>query len=145
MKEPQLTIGTWEGVDFVWLEAPITDDWTGAYRLLIQDGMPVIGEVRIFPTENTKGRQPGEWSIAKLGNLAIVPKGGLTISLLREVKLGIVRTKIAAALELFRQRVPELLVVIHFVPRESKPEKKRNEKRGRPRTPDNEYLKIADN
>jgi len=73
-------------VERVWLEVPITEDWTSAARLAVQNGQLVVAELRIFPNE--PGRQlPGLWSAELLGARARVPPGGLTSRMLRRVRL----------------------------------------------------------
>lgn len=44
-----------------WLEVTIADGWLAAYRLVPQDGQPVIAEVRVFPAEAGR-RTAGTWS-----------------------------------------------------------------------------------
>lgn len=76
-------VKSWE---HVWLEVPIGDGWLAALRLAVQDGRPVISELRIFPDE--PGRpNAGEWSVEKFGHEAQVPRGGLTTRKLRHVRL----------------------------------------------------------
>src|SRR5688572_7448137 len=67
-----------------WLEAPIDRQWTVAYRLLVQDGIPVIGELRIFPTEKLENRLPGEWSASLLGVEAKAHPGGITTGVIEK-------------------------------------------------------------
>jgi hypothetical protein len=74
-------------IEDTWIESPLGKDWVVAYRILAQGGAPVVGEVRIFPTE-TKRRHPGQWSAEFLGARASAPPGGLTSRLLRRVRLG---------------------------------------------------------
>jgi len=31
-----------------WIEVDLGDDWTAAYRIVIQDGAPVVAELRVF-------------------------------------------------------------------------------------------------
>lgn len=130
-------------VNSAWLEAPLNDEWTTAFRLLIQNGMPVIAELRIFPAENFRQRHPGEWSASVRGTNAAAPSGGITMPLLRRVKLGIVRAKIAEALEQFRDRVPDVMKMLNLVA-DPKEKRNKNENRGRPANSDLEYALIAD-
>ena len=82
-----------------WTERPLGDDWTVAYRYTVQNGQPVISELRIFPAEgplNFAGQPrragawgidlkrfggPGHWWAELLGSMASAPPGGLTASL----------------------------------------------------------------
>jgi hypothetical protein len=74
-------------VEEAWVEAPIGNVWVAAYRLLIQDGHPVIAELRIFPAEPVRD-MAGRWSAEVLGHNAKAPHGGITARLLRCVRLG---------------------------------------------------------
>ena len=72
-----------------WLEAPLDDGWLLALRVGVQEGWPVVAELRVFPDEgdDRDSRWPGCWSAERLGYLAPVPPGGLTARKLREVRL----------------------------------------------------------
>jgi hypothetical protein len=49
-------------IDDLWRAVPIREDeWVVAYRILSQEGTPVIGEVRLIPNEPNR-RVSGEWS-----------------------------------------------------------------------------------
>ena len=74
-----------------WVEVPLGDDWITAYRLILQDGEPVVGEVRVFPKDNVRGRPPGLWSAEIIGFKATAPRGGLPAEVLRQVQLGAYR------------------------------------------------------
>lgn len=67
-----------------WYVYPLTDQWTAAFRLVPQDGRPVIGELRIYPTE--QGAKPGEWSGSTGQTSPEVPRGGLTARAIRQVR-----------------------------------------------------------
>ena len=69
-------------VDEAWVEVPLGDEWVAAYALVLQQGCPVIAEVRIFPAE-PKRPGAGQWSGHFLGVDAAVPSGGLRSRLLR--------------------------------------------------------------
>ena len=70
-----------------WIEADLSGGWRVAYRLAAQNGRPIVSEVRVYPAEG--GAQAGGWSGEELGMEATtVPSGGLTATLLREVRLG---------------------------------------------------------
>jgi hypothetical protein len=88
--EPCTKQGRTSRVDFagppeLWLEVPLGDEWLAAYRLAAgADGRPVIAELRVFPAEEK--RVPGRWSAERLGASAPIPAGGVTASLLRQVR-----------------------------------------------------------
>lgn len=81
-----------------WIEAPIDADWVAAHRLIIQNGRPVIGEIRVFPRELAFDKEtgkwletrptPGAWSVEERGVDAEVPLGGITSGVLRGVRMG---------------------------------------------------------
>jgi hypothetical protein len=81
-----------------WLETDLSGGWRVAYRLAAEAGHPVVSEVRVYPAER---RAPaGWWSGEELGMEATtVPPGGLTATLLREVRLGAHLLEGKAALE----------------------------------------------
>ena len=69
-----------------WIEAEY-GDWVAAYRLVQQEGYPVIGEFRLFPRE-PQHRLPGEWSGSTHDkSRASAPAGGITARLLRKLRL----------------------------------------------------------
>jgi hypothetical protein len=68
-----------------WVENDLGDGWRVAHRILIQDGLPIVGEVRVYPAE--KGAQAGRWSAEHLGEAATSPKGGVTGRLLQRVRI----------------------------------------------------------
>jgi hypothetical protein len=70
-----------------WLEVPIEEAWLAAYRVVEQEGLPAVAELRIFPAEPDAARPPGEWSAQALGEKAPVPRGGLTTRRLRTVQI----------------------------------------------------------
>jgi hypothetical protein len=87
-------------VEDVWMTAE-EGPWIVAYKLALQDGRLVIGELRIYPAasrvesrnvdngaqETIAGRPPQPWSDRRLLGLAApVPPGGLTSSFVRRIK-----------------------------------------------------------
>ena len=68
--------------DEFWFKA-VGAEWTVAYRVLQHDGYPVLGELRLYPSE-TSNRGTGRWS----GRIGSVPVGGITTRLLRSLQLG---------------------------------------------------------
>ncbi len=75
-------------VQTAWTSRALDDEWTVAYRLVPQDGRPIVAEVRIFPTEPAVPGWPrGEWSAQLKGVEAKAPPGGLTARKLRTVGL----------------------------------------------------------
>ncbi len=73
-------------VDETWREQSLDAKWTVAYRLSVQRGALVVGEVRVFPTENDEHRPAGTWS-AGLRSSAKLPLGGLRAKVLRKFRL----------------------------------------------------------
>jgi hypothetical protein len=72
-----------------WQEVPIGDGWLAALRLAVQDGHPVVAELRVFPDEPGR-HDAGRWSVERLGiaeAVQFVPVGGLTTRKLRHVKI----------------------------------------------------------
>jgi hypothetical protein len=73
-----------------WIEIPLGNEWTAACRLLPQNGVPVIGELRIFPYDPSERRHSaGRWSGEFAGKRAHVPAGGLSSRLLRTLRLSL--------------------------------------------------------
>jgi transposase-like protein len=72
--------------DSLWIEMPLGAAWTVAYRLVPQQGQPVVAELRVFPTEPDR-RAAGEWTGCYTGVRATVPAGGLTAPMLRRIRL----------------------------------------------------------
>jgi hypothetical protein len=69
-----------------WIDVPLGAEWVIAYRLVSEQGVPVVGELRVFPAEpNRPG--PGTWSGEFRGTLARVPHGGITARLLRRLRV----------------------------------------------------------
>src|SRR5687768_14691386 len=75
------------GVAEAWVEQPM-GDWIVAYRILPQGGVPVIGEVRVFPRKPRTTDTPGRWDGEVLGLSVEVPEGGLATRHLRRVTVG---------------------------------------------------------
>lgn len=74
-------------VEELWVERSLGDGWLAAFRLIPQDGQPVVAELRIFPEEENPKRKRGQWSAHMLGLDAIAPRGGLTARVIRRVRL----------------------------------------------------------
>jgi hypothetical protein len=76
----------------VWYETPIDDTWMAAYRLAQQAGHIVVAEIRVFPLEPERPRLSstgaGLWSAELLGDMAKVPREGLSARVLRKVRMG---------------------------------------------------------
>jgi hypothetical protein len=64
----------------IWLEVRLDAQWVAAYRLVAQNGRPVVAEVRLLPYE--EDAEAGEWS----GRGSNVPAGGLRTEQLRELR-----------------------------------------------------------
>jgi len=139
MRKPILNIGiNKEGTKSLWLRMQVDKEWTAAYRVLIEDGWPVIGEVRIFPTEPSGVE---EWSAGKLGLRAKAPAGGITASVIRGVRLGVVRGEVSRILEYVRAHHPSLLEAteVSLRPKEVREKKAA----GRPPLSDIQYARLA--
>jgi hypothetical protein len=81
---------TYAVVNSMWLETPLGPGWMSAARLLVQRGQVVVGELRIFPNEaiGAPKRPAGQWSAELLGDAAAVPAGGLSVKVVRRMRLG---------------------------------------------------------
>ncbi len=68
-----------------WVGTRIDADWSAYFRIISQNGQPVIGEVRIFPNERpgAPAQAAGQWSAEALGVHAKVPRGGITSRLIK--------------------------------------------------------------
>ena len=77
-------------VDDFWFETVLDDEWVVAYRIVSQPEGLVVGEIRIFPADETwrnRRTRRGEWSGHLQGTRAKAPKGGVTARLLRTVRI----------------------------------------------------------
>ena len=73
------TVPTGEVVRTCWLEDDLGGGFMVAYRLIPQDGNPVIAEARIYPGRPGTSLHPGEWS-------GDVPRWGLSARLLHQLR-----------------------------------------------------------
>ena len=73
-----------EGIVNLWADVKLDRQWQVFYRLVVQGGVPVIGEVRVLPRHGSDG---GIWTDAeeKFGLRAAAPAGGVRSTLLRRV------------------------------------------------------------
>jgi len=127
----------------IWVEAELNDGWIAAYRLLPQEGVPVIGELRIFPKSPRNARQPGLWDGALLGSDVTVPKGGLTARLLRRARVGAHHRFGNKAVALFPESEISR-VAPASLPRVQQGRSARvSGKGGRPKLPDLVYARVA--
>ena len=69
----------------IWAMIDIDRRWRAGYRLVLQDGRPVVGEVRVFPRERIG--DPTRWEADKVGLAANVPNGGVRAATLKRVPL----------------------------------------------------------
>jgi hypothetical protein len=71
-----------------WVWAPLGGGWAAWYRIVAQDGAPIIAEVRVCPADAVPDDAPGESSARLLGHRATAPRAGVTAELLRRVRVG---------------------------------------------------------
>jgi len=94
------------------LETDLAGGWTLVEVFEMQDDKPIVAEMKIFPkqpeaeTGKTRSvrsfghRSPNKWPVGGSSG-DVTPKGGITVSLLREVRLGM--THAAPILEDYRE------------------------------------------
>jgi hypothetical protein len=123
----------------VWVEAPLGEAWTVAYRIVMQRGFPVVGEMRIFPHDEHEGRRPGEWRGEYLGSLAPAPDGGISARLLRQVQVGKHLRVLDQVLTQHGARLKELGIAVPADRRPPRPVKLRERVHDR----DDLYARIA--
>ena len=84
--KPSFHAGSLDGVPQLWVEVSLDPQWRATYRLVIQEGVPVIAEVRVFPRE--RGVMGLHWATGdKAGPRATAPPGGVRSTLLRRVPI----------------------------------------------------------
>ena len=84
LREPRTKVDELH-ISETWVESPLGADWIAAYRIVADHGVPVIGEVRIFPNEDEHPKA-GSWSGEYVAR-PVVPSGGLTRRVLDQIKL----------------------------------------------------------
>ncbi|HEY3067858.1 MAG TPA: hypothetical protein VGL09_18870 [Methylomirabilota bacterium] len=130
-------------IDDLWLEVPIRDgEWVAAYRVLSQNGTPVIGEVRLFPNERNR-QNSGVWSGVLLGPKATVPAGGVTHRLLRELRVGHHLSEMGGILANIRRQGFEDDVLAGHGLAQAAPPAASGRRRGRKPFPDRFYAEVA--
>jgi hypothetical protein len=75
-----------------WFEGPhpVSPEWTVALRVRpSSQGVPVITELRLFPSETWPDRPAGTWSGEYRGIEAECPAGGVTARLVHSLKVGL--------------------------------------------------------
>jgi hypothetical protein len=79
----------------VWSTGTI-DDWTLALRFVGRDGVPILSELRVFPTEpdGVSTGTPTEWT----GNPDAVPGNGLRAAFVKNLALGRIEGQVRQAL-----------------------------------------------
>ncbi len=138
--------------DEKWIRIALDADWIAVIRLVDQDSQPVVGEVRVFPGGSSPSLGQGTWNAELLGYKAEgVPEGGLPMTLLRQVRQGIVDETIGGLarvfsglqVDLLRQISPEgreaLQRVVEIVP-SKKEARRRTPVHGKP---DTFYAELA--
>jgi hypothetical protein len=130
-----------------WVETELPRGWTAAYRLAVQDGIPVIGELRVFPKETWPGREkrpPGRWTGEWLGTQASVPLGGLGAATLRSVTLTPHLAHAERLVAYLQRQYPKLAGLAFGLRREVEgPVAPRRGGPGRPRHSDRELARLA--
>lgn len=71
------------------------DEWTIALMFISRDGVPILSELRVFPTESKSpgGPTPTEWS----GEVDAVPGNGIPATLVKNIALGRIENQIRQA------------------------------------------------
>lgn len=82
----------------VWFEQRVDPDWIAAYRLVPQDGQPIVAEIRLYPYSPKRGLPLGEWT-------GDAPSGGIPAEVLRKVR---VRTPLQGLSRSERRALTEL-------------------------------------
>ena len=139
-----------------WIEADLDPRWVAAFRVIRDDrGLPVFGEVRVFPQGKRPTTWRGRWSAEVTGSSAQAPRGGITARLLRRIQTGPSEALLAKASRLFardaqREKGPlppylkdgaaPLLIAAGERVRRHPP----TPGRGRRPEPDATYAKVAD-
>jgi hypothetical protein len=70
-----------------WIEAPLSNEWTAAYRVVAQRGQTVIAELRVLPRA-VGAYWSGRWAGELRPHSATVPRGGLSASVVRSIRVG---------------------------------------------------------
>lgn len=147
--------GTWHPIYWAmawvgetWVEVPVPDaPWITAYRLTSQRGRTVIAEVRVFPQEHQmKRRRPGTWSGELLGERAKVPPGGLTVKILKSVRISEPHAATGAFLRYLADKAPGLFDSGGVLDQRgiTRPRGKRSGgPRGRPPKEERDLLRVA--
>lgn len=131
-------------IEDLWLEVPIgRGAWLAAYRLLPQNGTPVIAEVRLFPNQRADG-VAGSWLGELLGTRATVPPGGVTHGLLRELRVGALAKVMGKIFDNIRKQPgAEEEMLTKYGITDSPPTVLPGGRRGRKPFPDAFYARIA--
>jgi len=98
----------------LWIETPLgASKWTAAYRVALTGPkrLPVIAELRVFPTGRTRKSTPaGKWSAETKGIAATVPDAGLQAATLKEIRLSRVLRQLDDAVARAAAEHPEFVV-----------------------------------
>ena len=152
----------------IWTTSQLDENWLAAYRLVKDpSGRPVIGEVRVFPTEPwtlddlNEGRvkpqefKPaflqGEWLAAFLGYRAPAPRGGLGASVLRKITTREILRSLEETIRSSAEApapsggfASEWLKEKWSTSSPRRPVRTKGTRPGRPGYPDLQYAKLAD-
>lgn len=73
----------------LWVCADLGAGWEAWYRMVLQHGALVVGEIRVFPGTGRSAWEPaGTWPGVLRGLDGEVPAGGLTSTIVKRVRLG---------------------------------------------------------
>lgn len=130
----------------VWVRVEVDPHWVVACRMAIQNDKPVIGELRLFPSDGT--HIACEWSARLQGPWAQVPYGGVSSKLLRQINIGEVvplLAEVQRVITRMRKVTPHALPASAQALEAAFPDRGSREgvRRGPKGRPDRYYAKIA--
>ena len=75
-----------------WFETILDgNEWLAAFHIVIEAGLPVVAELRIYPFEEHEPNQwnfAGQWSGTENAEDATIPHGGLTSTTVKKIRFG---------------------------------------------------------
>jgi hypothetical protein len=146
--EPALRI---DGDKNIWLDVTLNTDWKATYRLFLEKGRVVVGELRVFPRARPLRVTPGAHGVPEVltQQPSPVPLGGLSTRLLRQVRLGHAIHSVAQIVEYVGRTHPEALERDGYFGRaglnaaSAVPVRRPKPGRGRPALPTESYASLA--